>query len=297
MKLGHKPQYLWEEAVLKWVNESQKRSLPDDVGMFRYLDKFFSGKPLNSITRELVEKVITHKLKHATPGRANRITALIRAVLRKAEREWGWIDKAPSIRRLKEDNKRIRWITRQESERLCGELPAHLEAMVRFSLATGLRESNVTGLEWSQIDMQRKVTWIHADQAKAKKAIGIPLNADAIQAIRSQLGKHDRYVFTYKGNPVLKAGGAAWKKALGRACITNFRWHDLRHTWASWHVQAGTPLNVLQELGGWSDHTMVLRYAHLAPEHLAEYASNISDLAHFTHIKSEGIKKAASLIR
>ena len=295
MKLGHKPEYLWEDAVVKWVNESQKRSLPDDVVMFRYLDKFLSGVKMNSITRDLVEKIIADKLKHATPGRANRITALIRAVLRKAEREWGWIDKAPSIRRLKEDNKRIRWITRQEVERLYGELPAHLEAMVRFSLSTGLRESNVTGLEWSQIDLRRKVAWIHPDQAKAKKAIGIPLNADAIQVIRLQIGKHDRYVFTYKGNPVLKAGGNAWKKALDRASIASFRWHDLRHTWASWHVQAGTPLNVLQELGGWSDHSMVLRYAHLAPEHLAEYASNISALAHFTHIKSVDIKKAVAL--
>jgi integrase len=294
MKLGHKPQYLWEDAVVKWVSESQKRSLDDDVVMFRYLDKFFSGVKLSNISRELVEKVITDKLGHATRGRANRITALIRAVLRKAEREWGWIDKAPSIRRLKEDNKRIRWITRQEAERLYEELPDHLEAMARFSLATGLRESNVTGLEWSQIDMQRKVTWIHPDQAKAKKAIGIPLNSDAVQVIRSQIGKHDRYVFTYKGNPVLKAGANAWKKALKRASIENFRWHDLRHTWASWHVQAGTPLNVLQELGGWNDHTMVLRYAHLAPEHLAEYASKISESAHFTHIKSEGIKKAVA---
>jgi integrase len=241
-----------------------------------------------------VENVISDKLRHATPGRANRITALIRAVLRKAEREWGWIDKAPAIRRLKEDNKRIRWITHQEAERICLELPDHLEAMVRFSLATGLRESNVTGLEWSQIDMQRKVAWIHPDQAKAKKAIGIPLNADAIKAIHSQLGKHNRYVFTFKGKPVLKAGGNAWKKALNRAGIKDFRWHDLRHTWASWHVQAGTPLNVLQELGGWSDYLMVLRYAHLAPEHLAEYANKISASAHFTHSESAGIKKAVA---
>jgi integrase len=103
-------------------------------------------------------------------------------------------------------------------------------------------------------------------------------------------------VFAYKGSPVLKAGGNAWKKALNRASIKNFRWHDLRHTWASWHVQAGTPLNVLQELGGWSDYTMVLRYAHLAPEHLAEYASKISASAHFTHIKTEDIKKPVALI-
>ena len=297
VKLGHKPLYLWEDAVVKWVSESQKRSLPDDIVMFRYLDKFFSGVALKDISRTLVEVVITDKLKHATPGRVNRITALIRAVLRKAEREWEWIDKAPSIRRLKEDNKRIRWITRSEVDRVCLELPDHLEVMVRFSLATGLREANVTGLQWDQIDMQRKVAWIHPDQAKAKKAIGIPLNAEAIKAIRLQLGKHATYVFTYKSKPVLKAGGNAWKKALERASITNFRWHDLRHTWASWHVQAGTPLNVLQELGGWSDYSMVLRYAHLAPEHLASYADNISSSAHFTHIRSAGIKKAVAFSR
>jgi integrase len=95
----------------------------------------------------------------------------------------------------------------------------------------------------------------------------------------------------------------AWRKALDRAGIRKyeekdkrtknplyphhadddyrfsdfrFRWHDLRHTWASWHVQAGTPIHVLQELGGWSDIRMVQKYAHLAPEHLAEYADLLS---------------------
>ena len=296
VKLGHKPQYLWEDAVIRWINESSKKSLPDDVTMFRYLDKFFSGVLLSSITRDLVEKIITDKLGHATPSRANRITALIRAVLRKAEREWLWIEKAPSIRRIKVDNIRIRWITHLEAEKLYGELPDHLCAMMRFSLSTGLREANVTGLEWGQIDLQRKVAWIHPDQAKAKKAIGIPLNADAMEALKLQIGKHDINVFTYHGNPVSKAGSSAWKKALRRAKITNFKWHDLRHTWASWHVQAGTPLNALQVLGGWSNYSMVLRYAHLAPEQLANHADNISNLAHFTHSENLSTKKAVTLI-
>lgn len=81
-------------------------------------------------------------------------------------------------------------------------------------------------------------------------------------------------MFTYQGNPVSKAGTWAWRKALNRARIDNFRWHDLRHTWASWHVQNGTPLHILKELGGWASFEMVQRYAHLAPEHLAEYAGN-----------------------
>jgi len=61
----------------------------------------------------------------------------------------------------------------------------------------------------------------------------------------------------------------------GEYKYTDFRWHDLRHTWASWHVQAGTPLHVLQELGGWASPEMVQRYAHLSAAHLEDYANNI----------------------
>jgi len=62
--------------------------------------------------------------------------------------------------------------------------------------------------------------------------------------------------------------------ALERAGIENFRFHDLRHTWASWHVQNGTPLFALQELGGWETERMVRRYAHLTAGHLAAYVGN-----------------------
>ncbi|TDJ24875.1 MAG: site-specific integrase, partial [Gammaproteobacteria bacterium] len=120
--------------------------------------------------------------------------------------------------------------------------------------------------------------WIHADQSKSGKAIGIPLNKEAVVVLRGQQGNHVRRVFTYGGKPVAKANTKAWRNALVRAGIDNFRWHDLRHTWASWHVQNGTPLHILQELGVWSEIRMVQRYAHLAPEHLASYAGNISGL-------------------
>ena len=63
-----------------------------------------------------------------------------------------------------------------------------------------------------------------------------------------------------------------------RAGIAEFRWHDLRHTWASWHAQAGTPLHVLQELGGWESAEMVRKYAHLSTVHLTEYVDRVSSL-------------------
>jgi hypothetical protein len=91
-----------------------------------------------------------------------------------------------------------------------------------------------------------------------------------------QIGKHRDHVFTFKGQPVEQLSTAAWYKALKRAGIDNFRWHDLRHTWASWHVQSGTPLHVLQELGGWASYTMVQRYAHLAADHLAPWAERLA---------------------
>jgi integrase len=94
--------------------------------------------------------------------------------------------------------------------------------------------------------------------------------------IRDQTGKHASHVFTYSGKPVTQVNTKAWRQALKRAEITDFRWHDLRHTWASWHVQAGTPLHALQELGGWESVEMVRRYAHLSGEHLAEYVDRLS---------------------
>ena len=103
---------------------------------------------------------------------------------------------------------------------------------------------------------------------------GLPLNRDAILALRSVQAQHKRWCFTYKGKRIERIG-SAWKRSLKRAGIEKFRFHDLRHTWASWHVMNGTTLQELMELGGWKSFEMVLRYAHLAPEHLSTAAARI----------------------
>lgn len=89
------------------------------------------------------------------------------------------------------------------------ELPAHLEAIARFSLLPVLRKTNVTKLEWNQINLQRHVTWIHPDQAKAGKSIGVPLNVEVLSILRSKIGKNSCYVFVYKGKSVLRANNHA----------------------------------------------------------------------------------------
>ena len=76
--------------------------------------------------------------------------------------------------------------------------------------------------------------------------------------------------------PIRDCNTAGFQKAVTRAGIGPLRWHDLRHTWASWHIQAGTTLKELKDLGGWESYAMVLKYAHLAPDHLAAAAENLA---------------------
>jgi integrase len=275
-RLGVKPSRSWNDAVVKWLEETRhKATHADDVARLRWLDKYLRGQPLDRISRDVIGQIGEVKARESSGPTANRTLALIRAILRRACHEWEWIDKAPKVRMFKEWKRRVRWITRVEAERLLSFLPAHQADMARFALSTGLRQANVTGLEWSQLDMQRRVAWIHPDQAKARKAIPVPLNDEAVDVIRRQLGKHSARVFTFKGKPVRAVNTKAWKRALRLAGIEDFRWHDLRHTWASWHVQAGTSIQELQELGGWESVEMVRRYAHPAPEHLAKAAARI----------------------
>ena len=278
VELGEKPDYTWDDAGVRWLSErSHKADLKHDVEKLRWLQDFFRGVTLRDMHREFIVAAIERKKVETTPATANRYLALVRAILRCCV-EWEWLDHVPMLRQYKESTRRIRWLTREEAGRLLTELPPHLRDTSAFTLATGLRKANVVGLEWNQVDLIRRVAWIHPDQAKARKAIGVPLNDEAVAIIRRQIGNHDRRVFTYDGNPIQQVNTRAWGKALKRAGIENFRWHDLRHTWASWHVQAGTPLNVLQELGGWESIEMVRRYAHLAPEHLKQYVGNVGGL-------------------
>lgn len=266
---------LWNDAVQRWILEkSDKASLHSDRCILRWLEPYLSGRMLSSINRKTIQNITSAKIGTGVAnGTVNRMLALLRSILRRAALEWEWISSVPRVSLLREPSRRVRYLTEQQALRLLEELPPHLAAMAAFSLATGLRKSNVTSLQWTQIDLLRSIAWVHPDQSKSRRAIPVPLNQDAMRVLSLFVGLHSTYVFVFKGQNVSKVNTAAWKKALKRAGIEDFRWHDLRHTWASWHVQNGTPLNVLQELGGWESPQMVRRYAHFSAAHLAPYAS------------------------
>lgn len=182
---------------------------------------------------------------------------------------------------------RTRFLSQEEWERLYKELPPHLKDIALFAVTTGLRQSNVTGLTWDRVDLGRGMVWIDAPDMKARKAHGVPLSTQALglltklkESLTSENAIKGNHVFGFRGKPIAKIK-LAWQKACVRSGLGMFteneqggkvynglHFHDLRHTWASWHVQKGTPLQVLKELGGWADIAMVMRYAHLSQEHL-----------------------------
>jgi len=270
-RLGEIPGRWFEEAATRWLKEARhKASLQHDAAKVRFFRQHFAGNRLDEITRDAVDRLVSPM----TPATANRHVAWIRAMLRKAEREWGWLDRAPALKTYREPRRRIRWLTQEEFRRLHTSLPARYKDPAQFAVLTGLRKGNVLGLEWSQVDLDRKVAWIHPDQAKARRAIGVPLNDEAVALLRRQPSGQKR-VF----GSLTPITSRVWAGALKRAGLVDVRWHDLRHTWASWHVQRGTPLHALQELGGWESVEMVRRYAHLAPTHLAPYANAVGTSA------------------
>ena len=274
-KLKEKPKRTWDEAALRWLDDRKRGSEDTLVGILRWFQSTLRGKILGDITSDLIENLGRRKRKEgASPSTVNKYLTVIRAVLRFAH-GLGWVENVPKIRLNKTSDKRIRFLTHEEADRLLRELPPHQKDLAEFALLTGLRQRNILELSWNQVDLDRSVSWIHPDQAKGKKAIGVPLGKGAVEILRRQKEKHIERVFVFEGRPICQINTKAWRKALMRAGIADFRWHDLRHTWASWHIQTGTPLAVLQELGGWSDYKMVQRYAHLSKDHLAAYAENL----------------------
>ena len=278
-RLGVKSRYSWQQAAGRWIEEtSHKATHHQDVAKLKWLHSILGGLMLDEITLDVIARIKESRLKDVGKSTTNRYLALVRAILKRAVDEWDWLEKAPKVKLFKESEGRIRFITPEQVQALLRELPAHQRDMVLFALQTGLRQSNVVNLEWLQVNLEQGHMWVNAAQSKNRKPIAVPLNREALAVLHRQLGKHPARVFTFAGQPIVNANTRAWRNALKRAGIEDFRWHDLRHTWASWHRMQGTPTHELQQLGGWRTGAMVERYAHLAPDHLANAAARLDSV-------------------
>ncbi len=167
---------------------------------------------------------------------------------------------------------------------LAGEYADHLKPMVLISLHTGIRQNNLFSLKWGDIDFETRTMTLSASASKAGKTLRLGINSAALEVLkkwRNQVcdTQADALVF-----PSPRTGGKmdncahAWKTLMKNAEIENFRWHDMRHDFASQLVMRGIDLNTVRELMGHASLAMTLRYAHLAPENKLRAAEVLADI-------------------
>ena len=253
----------WNDAVRQYYRFNKMGK--NDFTYRRYFDPLFVNIDVKDITKEHIANVRSGI--KGSPGTVNRYLNYFRAILMYAYEELGWLDTKPIIKRVKEFPIKTKYFTLEDIKRLHNVLPPHLQKPFIFSLLTGVRMSNCFNLKWE--DIKQDQIAIDGTETKNGKSLCVPLNKKCRELLGS-IKKEGPYVFTYAGRKINRASNTGWYNALKKANLEGFRWHDIRHTWATHHVQNGTPLHTLQHLGGWSDFNIVNRYAHLSKDYLSE---------------------------
>lgn len=256
----------WLEAAVAYMESG------GETRFMRRLTDHFGTTTLAKIDQAVIDRAARVLYPGAKASTLNRqIYTPISAVLKFAARR-GMVESRP-IARPKQPNGRVRWIRPAEAERLIDACSLHLRPLVIFMLYTGARVSEALYVDWSEVDLPR--AHVALLETKNGEARGVPLHSRVVAEL-ANLPHRDGAVFRRPdGQPYeRKADGGgqiktAFKGACRRAGIKDFRPHDCRHTWASWHYQLHRDLAALMALGGWKSERMVLRYAHLNTANLA----------------------------
>lgn len=259
----------------------RQRSYKSKEGFINQLVDYFGNLPLRRFNTLLIEKFQTERLnKGNKPATVNRLIATLKHMLHKAV-DWNMLEEETlkMVRRVKlleENNKRLRYLSKEECQAIINASDPHLKPIVITALNTGMRKSEILNLKWDQVDL--KHGFILLDKTKNGERREIPINETLKQTLQGIMRRLDvPYVFfdPKTGKPY-KDVKRSFQTALKRAKIKDFRFHDLRHTFASHLVMAGVDLTTVKELLGHKDIKMTLRYAHLAPAHKVK-AVNILD--------------------
>lgn len=270
----------------------------------------FLKTPLSEITARKVEQWRNQKVK-AQMGKAtvNHYVNSLKGAMSRAV-EWDLIPShdLKKVKTLKVESTRLRYLSPDEEESLLSTLRErderlkaardqanefrrvrnyptqpdlreqkysdHLEPIVLLAINTGMRRGEIFQLQWSNIDFYSKTLTVEAGNAKSGKSRIIPLNDTAFHVLENWKPiSQSQYVFHGKDKDPLTDIKKGFLKVLEEAEIKEFRFHDLRHHFASKLVMRGVDLNTVRELLGHADIKMTLRYAHLAPEHKARAVS------------------------
>lgn len=265
------------EKYALWLRTRNPKTAEKTIKAFKSSFPKLMSFQLSDITAWEIEKWRNERLSTGVkPATVNHQISVIQGCLSRAV-EWGVIDSHDlrKVKTLPVDNSKVRYLSKDEETRLRESLKncetPFLEIIVLIAMNTGMRKGELLSLEWQRVNFETKIVTVDFQNAKSGKTRHLPLNTQAFNALKTWQQKTDNigYVFKDKNQQPLKDFPYIWAALLKEANITDFRFHDLRHHFASKLVMASVDLNTVRELLGHSDLKMTSRYAHLAPEHKA----------------------------
>ena len=263
------------KAYLPWA-EKQRSFIGKRNSIARLCERF-GPVPLRNFNTMMLEKFQAERIKDGKkPATSNREMALIKHMFTKAV-EWDFVEedalkRVRKVKLLKENNRRLRYLSPEECQALIAECAPHLRPIVITALSTGMRWSEIVNLKWENVDLRHGLILLTQDMTKNAERREIPIS-DTLRAALGALPRRLDIPFVFH-DPTTGSRWVDLKKcfhaALRRAGIYDFRFHDLRHTAASHLVQSGADLLTVKELLGHKTLTMTMRYAHLSPGHRAK---------------------------
>ncbi len=255
------------QEFIEYYCKLNKKSWERDAQSIRHLRAVFTGKYLYAITPLEIEKYKEKRIHLVKPATINRELSCLKTLFNKAI-EWEKLELNPmkKVKLWKENNQRVRYLEKEEIKRLLENCPDYLKPIVLVALNTGMRQGEILNLEWPDIDFHQELIYIN--DSKSGEPRKIPMNSITLAALgQRKKGRGSSYVFSNKEGEPFRKVYKGFKAALRRAEISNFTFHDLRHTFASHLVMNGTDLKTVQELLGHKTFKMTLRYAHLSSDH------------------------------
>lgn len=254
-----------------------KSSLRSEVCTMKRLLEYFGVRKLTQITSYDIERFMLKRGKEVNPSTVNRSYALLSHMLNKAV-DWDYIKDSPCrrVKKLKEPPGRIRWLTDTECERLLDECTRSkslwIYEIVFTALNTGMRKGEMQSLTFDDVDFEQKL--ITVNKTKTNEVRYIPINNELFAILKElrDSNPHWHYVFSKEDGTAYGNWRLAFQKACQRAGIKDFRFHDLRHTFASYLAMEGYNVFTIQRLTGHKTLSMVARYTHLADRHVRDAA-------------------------
>lgn len=282
----------FKEMMDRYMSEysiPKKASSERDLSSLCHLLPFLGSRAISEISPKLIyEYKNKRRGEGASPSTINRELSLMKHAFNLALREWEWVRENPVIRvsMEKEPPSRDRWLTCGEEEAFLSVAPSWLKEIVIFAIETGCRREEILSLTWQGADLFKKVVTIFAKKTGDRRTIPLTTRAFDIlilkEKARTKRGsiKRDDFVFPHPGRQKVNFHTLRWafEKALEKAKIEGFRFHDLRHTFASRLAQQGVDPYTIQKLMGHKTFTTTQRYAHHYSESLR---SGIKALDHY----------------